>query len=104
MAHRGHGEISSWIAAWGCARPLKAALGGELVFRLAATRYRGRGKDLRRYPSKDPVAERSLRLAQRTQASRGVDAQKSSPLTHQRTQSVDSGLRPECWPTDRMVR
>jgi hypothetical protein len=49
--HRGRGEISSWIAAWGFARPLKAALGGGLPFRLAASRYRGRGKDLRRHRS-----------------------------------------------------
>jgi hypothetical protein len=42
--HRGRGEISSWIAAWGFAGPLKAALGGGLPFRLAASRYRGRGK------------------------------------------------------------
>jgi len=30
------------------ARPLKAALGGGLSFRLATSRFRGRGKDLRR--------------------------------------------------------
>jgi hypothetical protein len=38
--HRGRGEISSWIAAWGFARPLKATLGGGLVFRSAASRFR----------------------------------------------------------------
>jgi hypothetical protein len=32
----------------GFARPLKAALGGGLSFRLAASRFWGRGKDLRR--------------------------------------------------------
>jgi hypothetical protein len=43
--HRGRGEISSWIAA------LKAALGGGPAFRRAASRYRGRRKDLRRHLS-----------------------------------------------------
>jgi hypothetical protein len=41
-----------------------------------------------------PVAERSRRLAQRIPGE--VDTQKSSPLTHQRIHSFDSGLRSEC--------
>ena len=44
------GEISSWIAAWGFARPLKAASAEDLPSP-AASRYRGRGTDLRRYLS-----------------------------------------------------
>src|SRR3984957_3026395 len=48
----------------GFARPLKAALGGGLAFRLAASRYRGRGNDLRRHLSlrsrrrKEPTSRR----------------------------------------------
>jgi hypothetical protein len=54
--HRGRGEISSWIAAWGFARPLKAALGGGLVFRSAASRFRREHRHPeRRHPEELPL-------------------------------------------------
>jgi hypothetical protein len=45
--HRGCGEISSWLAACGIRSPAQGRLGGVFAFRLAASRYPGKRKDLR---------------------------------------------------------
>jgi hypothetical protein len=96
MTHRGHGEISSWIAAWGCARPLKAALGGELAFRLAVSRYRGRGKDLRRHLS---IRSRRRKEPKASAEDTGIPRRRHPeelPIDPLENTIRRLGLRPEC--------
>jgi hypothetical protein len=76
------GEISSWIAAWGIRWPAQGRPRRRTCLLLAASRFGEEERTFVVMSAEDPVAETSLTLAQRTHASRGVDTQKSSPLTH----------------------
>ena len=94
--HRGRGEISSWIAAWGIRSPTQGRLGGGPAFRRATPRYRGRGKDLRRHLS---LRSRRRKEAKANAENTGIERRRHPeelPIDPLQNTSLDSGLRPEC--------